>query len=54
MLKKLTGNIKRAKNWHSTYKKQIKLASNITIKNKQLALELEQACNENEGILTYA
>src|SRR5258708_36665998 len=54
MLKKFYTNISRMKEWYTTYRKEIKLISACMVKNKLLYQELEQACNRQGGILTYA
>ena len=54
MFKKLYSRISRGKEWYHTYRKEINLASNITVKNKQLYEELEQAAKQQDGVLTYA
>jgi hypothetical protein len=54
MLKKLYSRLNLGKDWYYTYKKEIKLASHIKIKNKLLYQELEQECKKKNGILTYA
>ena len=54
MFKKLHCRISRGNDWYHTYKKEIKLASGIRIKNKLLYQELEQECRRLGGILTYA
>lgn len=53
MLKELTSTLNQGKNFYTTYKKEIILASNIKIKNKELARELEVACEKKNGILTF-
>lgn len=53
MLKKFTGLLWEIQDFYFTYKKEIKLASNIKIKNKLLAQELEEECKKRYGILTY-
>lgn len=53
MLKKTHNYFSRGKDWYYTYKKEIKLASKIKIKNKLLYTELELECRKREGILTY-
>ncbi len=54
MLKKLNNSLFRGKDWYNTYRKELKLATNIPINNKHLAQELEQESNRQDGILTYA
>jgi len=54
MLKKFNSHIAIAKDWYYNYRKEIKLATNIKIKNKLFYRELEQECKRKDGILTYA
>jgi hypothetical protein len=54
MLKKLYSRFSLGKDWYYTYKKEIKLASNIKIQNKLLYQGLEQECKKRDGVLTYA
>lgn len=54
MLKKIKGNFSKANDWYNSHRKKITLSSRIKIKNKRLAKELEDACLQQNGILTYA
>ena len=54
MLKNLRNDLSVTKDWYNSYKKQIKLISNISVKDKQLYDEFEKACRKQYGILTYA
>lgn len=54
MFKNFYCNLSNANDWYHTLKKEIKLASGITINNKLLSEELELACNKQHGVLTYA
>lgn len=54
MLKKFSSLLCEVQDFYSTYKKEIKFASNIKIRNKLLAEELEQECRKKHGILTYS
>lgn len=54
MLKKFNNRLSRATDWYHTYRKEIKLTSNIPITNKLLYQELEQECKKKGGVLTYA
>ena len=54
MLEKFTSVLNNGQDWYHTARKEIKLAYNIKIKNKLLAQELEEACENSNGVLTYA
>lgn len=54
MLKTIHFHLARGNDWYNTYKKTINLASNVIIRNTELAWELEQACEKRNGFLTYS
>jgi hypothetical protein len=54
MLAQLQNYIAIGKDWYNTSQKKIVLASDIKLKNKKLAQELEQECQNQNGKLTYA
>lgn len=54
MLKKFYAHLSQAHDILDNYHKNIKLATNIKIKNTQLYNELEKACEKKNGVLTYA
>jgi len=53
MPKNLQSLLCASNDWYYTYKKQLKLSTNIPIKDKLLYQEIESACQKRSGILTY-
>jgi hypothetical protein len=54
MLKIQGNHLSVLKDCYYTYQKHIKLATNISVTNKNLYQEFEYACKKQNGILTYA
>jgi hypothetical protein len=54
MFNNLTSLIWRGKDWYNTSRKEIRLSSNVKIKNALLSEELESECKKQNNILTYA
>lgn len=54
MFKNLQRRLALGIDWYNTFQKRIPLITDIEIKNKLLAQNLEKACEEKDGILTYA
>jgi len=54
MQKQLHTYLARGKDIYAIHQKEIKLASNIRVANRQLYQEIEEACKKSEGVLTYA
>jgi len=54
MLKNFYNRLSIGKDLYHTYKKEIHLAKNISIRDKPLMQELEKVCKNNFGVLTYA
>ncbi len=53
MLHTLRNHLSLGIDLYTNFKKEIKLISNISLENSNLATELEDACKNNNGILTY-
>jgi hypothetical protein len=54
MLNKFHNRLSNAKDWYHTLKKELLLATNVSILNKSLYQELEEACIKRHGVLTFA
>lgn len=54
MFRKLTADLCRVKDYYDIYRKTFTLAKDVVVQNKRLYQELENACQKNGGVLTYA